>query len=187
VQATGSRRSDGHVATGAARTAMIELRRARGRWNDDTTDDTTDDTSERTPPDSGQEPCSPLEIQAFDLATSVLVRDRSACADRQIRLEHLVKRADVLRERLKIEAQAEGGAAVSTRGDQAHDEVVTIDLRDADNPTVTHGSSSQPGMFAPDDIHSLVEAIRRLSVLREAGVITTSEFDDKLTDLLAQV
>lgn len=126
------------------RDAMIELRRARNRWNDLSGDlgvpRAAADVAAGTDAEGS---CDPIEIAVLDLPSydaheAALVRDRAAVADRGMRVAAMARRSASLLhliESLKLAdqqghrlggAQAGPGAAIDLRSDS----ITVIDLTD---------------------------------------------------------
>ena len=155
---------------------MIALRQARGRWSDDDAAEQPTDAHVDGQDEDGPIEIAVLELPAFDLNESVAVRNRAAGDDRRLRLATMVRRADDLLAQLHHEATAE-----------PDEDDVAIDLRDEAHTVIDLDAEDEPVMIDASEMQHVVAAIRRLSELRDNGLITTPEFDARMTDLLAQV
>lgn len=156
------------------RNAMIELRQARGRWSDE-----SEHGAPATVDDAGWDGDEPiafevLDLPSFDSRESAVVRDGAAWLDRQLKISELARRAAHFRRELDEEAEA-------IASDQA------IDLRDDSVAAIQQAELEGLEAAASSDLQGVVATIRKLSVLRDAGLLTTPEFDAKMADLLARV
>lgn len=166
------------LAASFDRTAMIQLRQARGRWNDisEQTEPVADDPIDEIA-SGDDEPLefAVLDLPSFDLSTSIAVRDQAAHDDRRLRLGRMARRVDALRAQLDAEAAEEAAGAIAD-----------IDLRD-DVETVIDLDVEAHTFVEAEPVQDVVTAIRQLAALRDEGLISTPEFDARMTDLLAQV
>lgn len=155
------------------RTAMIELRRARGRWNADDLD--IDYVGDPLEVETGPIEVAVLDLPSYDATESTAVRDEAAAVDRALKIARLVRSADRLRAQL--------GAVAS---EDAEPEPA-IDLREGTQEQVA--ATAREGIAAAEieDLQGVVSVIRKLASLRDQGVLTDAEFDAKMSDLLARV
>lgn len=188
------------------RTAMIELRKARGRWNADDLDIDYEEPVTGGPGAGGEAPTlaietgpietgpietgpietGPIEIAvldlpSFDAAEAAAVRDEAAHLDRALKLARLARSAGRLRAQLDAIASGDAEGA----GDAEPE--AEIDLREGAHEAVAVTEHEATAATEPADLQGIVATIRKLASLRDEGLLTDAEFDAKMSDLLARV